>query len=47
MLFEALDCAPLLDDLWVPPEASSSTLPAGALPFDPLASVNRGPTSSV
>ena len=47
VLFRAPDRAPLLDDLWVPPEASSPTLPAGALPFDPPAFVNRGPTSSV
>ena len=35
---------PLPADLRVPPEASSSALPAGALPFDPPASVNPGPT---
>ena len=38
--------APLPDALRVPPEASSSALPDGALSFDPPASVNRGSTSS-
>ena len=46
VLSGALDRAPLPDDLRVPPEASSFALPAGALPFDPPDSVNRGPTSS-
>ena len=41
----ALGRAPLPADLRVPPEASSSSLPAGALPFDPLASVNPDSTS--
>ena len=45
VLFRAPDRAPLPDDLRGPPEASSPALPAGALPFDPPASVNRGPTS--
>ena len=36
VLSEAPKRAPLPDNLWVPPEASSSALPAGALPFDPL-----------
>ena len=45
VLFEALDRAPLLDDLRVPSKASSFALPAGALPFDPPTSVNWGPTS--
>ena len=44
MLYGALDRAPLPDDLRVPQEASSSALPVGALPFDPLTSVNRGHT---
>ena len=45
VLFGALDRAPLPNDFQVPPEASSSALPTGALPFDPPAFVNRGPTS--
>ena len=45
VLSGALDRAPLPDDLWVPPEASSSASPAGALPFNPSTSINRGPTS--
>ena len=36
----------LPDDLRVPLGASSPALPAGALPSDPAASVNQGPTSS-
>ena len=44
VLYGALDCAPLPDDLRVPPEASSYALPAGAPPFDPSTSVSRGPT---
>ena len=32
----ALDRAPLPNDLQVPPKASFSTLPVGALPFNPL-----------
>ena len=39
------DRAPLPDDLRVPPEASSSALPAEARPFDPSIFVSRGPTS--
>ena len=46
VLSEALGRAPLLADLWVAPEASSSALLAGALPFDPPASVSPGLTSS-
>ena len=46
VLSRASNCAPLPDDLQVPPEASSPALPTGALPFDPSASVNRSPTSS-
>ena len=45
MLYGAPDHDPLPDDLRVPLEASSPTLPVGALPFDPPASVNQGPTS--
>ena len=45
VLSGVLGRAPLPANLWVPPEASSSTLPAGALPFDPPASVSPGPTS--
>ena len=45
VLYGASDHAPLPDDLWVPLEASSLALPAGALPFDPPASVSRGPAS--
>ena len=45
VLYGAPDHAPLPDDLRVPSEANSSTLPIGALPFDPPTSVNRGPTS--
>ena len=36
VLSGAPDRAPLPDDLRVPPEASSPTLPTGALPIDPL-----------
>ena len=46
VLSGALDRAPLPNDLWVSPEANSLALPVRALPFDPPASVNRGPTSS-
>ena len=46
VLSMAPDRAHLPDDLRVPPGASSPTLPTGALPFNPPASVNRGPTSS-
>ena len=46
VLSGAPDRAPLPDDLRVPPEASSSALPTGALPFDPSMSVSQGPTSS-
>ena len=45
VLFGAPDVAPLPNDLWVPPGASSPALLARALPFDPPASVNWGPTS--
>ena len=45
VLSRAPDRAPLPDALRVPPEASSSTLPDGALLFNPLALVNWGPTS--
>ena len=45
VLLGAPDRAPLPDDLWVPPEASSSTSPVRALPFDPSTSVSWGPTS--
>ena len=44
VLSGAPDRAPLPDDLRVPPEASSSTSPTGAPPFDPSTSVSRGPT---
>ena len=44
VLSRGLDRAPLPYDLRVPPEASSYALSAGALPFDPPASVNRGPS---
>ena len=46
VLSGAPDRAPLPDDLRVPLEANSSTLPAGSLPFDPPTSVSWGPTSS-
>ena len=46
VLSGAPDRAPLLDDLRVPPEASSSALPVEALPFDPPTFVSRGSTSS-
>ena len=45
VLSGAPNCAPLSDDLRVPPEASSSASPTGALPFDPFTSASRGPTS--
>ena len=45
VLYGAPDRAPLPDDLRVPLEASSPTLPIGALPFNPPASANQGPTS--
>ena len=45
MIFGAPGRAPLPPNLRVPPEASFSALPAGALPFDPPASVNPGSTS--
>ena len=38
------DRVPLPDDFWVPLESSSSTLPAGAPPFNPFTSVCQGPT---
>ena len=37
--------APMPVDLRVPPEASSSTSPTGAPPFDSSTSASRGPTS--
>ena len=43
VLSGASDRAPLPDDLRVPLEASSPTLPSGALPYNPLASVSQGP----
>ena len=43
MLFGALDLTPFPDGLWVPLEASSSVLPAGALPFDPPCFRESGP----
>ena len=46
MLSGALDLTPLHDDLWVPLEVNFSALPAGALPSDPPASVDRSPASS-
>ena len=45
VLSRALDHAPLPDDLWVSPKASSSALLTGALPLDPSISVSRGLTS--
>ena len=45
VLSRALDRVPLPDDFRVPLESSSSTLPTGALPFNPFTSVNRAPTS--
>ena len=47
MFLGALDRAPLLGDSLVPPRASSSATPSGALPFDSSTSASRGPTSSV
>ena len=46
MLSRVLDPAPLHDDLRVPFEASFPALPTGALPSDPLASVDRSHASS-
>ena len=43
----ALDRAPLLGDSRVPPGASPSASPTGALPFDSSTSASRGPTSGV
>ena len=43
VLLEAPDRAPLPDDLRVPPEASSSALPVGALPLDPSISPATAP----
>ena len=43
----APDRAPLLGDSLVPPGASSSASPAGALHFDSSTSSSRGPTSDV
>ena len=45
MLSKVPDPAPLHDDLRVPFEASFPALLAGALPSDPLASVDRSPAS--
>ena len=45
VLLGAPDRAPLPDDLRVPPEATFSSLPVWALPFDPFISVSRGLTS--
>ena len=41
------DRAPLPGDSRVPPRASSSASPAGALPFDSSPSTSRAPTSSI
>ena len=46
VLSGASDHAPLPDDLRVPLEVNSPTLPARALPYDPPASMSRGPASS-
>ena len=43
----ALDRAPLPDDSRVPPGASPSASPVGALPFDSSTSASRGPTSGI
>ena len=40
----APDRVPLPNDFRVLLESNSSTLPAGAPPFDPFTSVSRGPT---
>ena len=45
VLSGAPDCSPLIDDLWVPPRASSSASPVEAPPFDPSTSASRGLTS--
>ena len=45
VLSGALDHAPLLSDPRVLPEASSSTSPTGAPPFDSSTFISRGPTS--
>ena len=45
VLSRAFNRVPLPDVLWVPLEASSPSLLIEALPFDPPASVNRGPAS--
>ena len=45
VLSGAPDRAPLLGDLRVPPEASSSASPIGAPPFDSSTFASRGPTS--
>ena len=47
VLSMAPDHAPLPDDLRVPSEASSPALLVGALPFDPPAFVNRGPSLGI
>ena len=43
----APDHAPLPGKSWVPPGASSSASPAGALLFDSSTSASRGPTAGV
>ena len=43
----APDRAPFLGDSGVPPGASPSASPTGALPFDSSTSASRGPTSGV
>ena len=45
VLSRTSDHAPLPDDLRVPLEASSPTLPAGDLPSDPPEYVSWGPAS--
>ena len=45
VLSRTSDHAPLPDDLRVPLEASSPTLPAGDLPYDPPEYVSWGPAS--
>ena len=44
VLSGASDRDPFPDDLRIPLKASSLALPVGALPFNPPASMNRGPT---
>ena len=45
VLSGAPDHAPLPGDLWIPSEASSSTSPTRASPFDSSTSASRGLTS--